>query len=100
MVDHFGVYQFVAVVVGFVMANAFHYVLARVWIFHESMRGIVSGYFYFLSNALFGLVVILVGFALLTDGLGLPYLPARVVASLCAGTLVFMLNATLNFRQL
>lgn len=100
MVGQFGIDRFAAVAVGFVLANAFHYVLARIWVFHGSLRGLVSGYLYFLGNSLFGLVVILAGFALFTEVLGLPYLLSRVMASLCAGTLVFLLNATLNFRQL
>ncbi|WP_052223199.1 GtrA family protein [Novosphingobium malaysiense] len=100
MVEHFGIQRYLAVVVGFVIANALHYVLARIWIFHGTERGVASGYALFLGNALFGLGVILGGFALLTEVFGVPYLVARIMASLFAGTLVFVLNATLNFRHL
>lgn len=100
MIDRQGMHKLAAVVIGFVLANAFHYLLARIWVFRGSLRGLFAGYFYFLSNALLGLAIILGVFALLTDLLHVPYLIARVIASLCAGTLVFVLNATLNFRRL
>lgn len=100
LVEKAGLDRFLAVGIGFVLANAFHYLLARAWIFPCAARGLLAGYVYFLGNALLGLAVIMATFALLTEALGVPYLLARVAASLCAGTLVFVLNATLNFRQL
>jgi len=100
MIERMGFNRLTAVAIGFVLANAFHYVLARAWVFRGTLRGLVSGYLYFLGNALFGLAIILSAFALLTDLLGVPYMLARVAASLCAGTVVFVLNATLNFRRL
>lgn len=100
MIDHLGLNKLMAVVIGFVLANAFHYFLARVWVFRGTLRGLVSGYVYFLGNALLGLAIILGAFVLLTNGFGVPYMIARVIASLCAGTVVFVLNATMNFRRL
>ncbi len=100
MVESLGIFNMVAVAAAFIVANAFHYLIARIWIFRGSERGKLAGYFYFLSNALVGLVVILGTFALLTEVFGVSYIIARVIASLCAGTLVFVLNATLNFRHL
>lgn len=100
LVEYFAAERYMAVVAGFIVANALHYVLARIWIFRGSERGLVSGYVMFFGNALFGLGVILGGFALLTEVFGVPFLIARVVASLLAGTIVFVLNATLNFRHL
>ncbi|WP_232492808.1 GtrA family protein [Novosphingobium kaempferiae] len=99
MVSRLGIDKFVAVTVGFLIANSLNYVLARVWVFRESDRGIFTGYVYFLTNALIGLAVILAGFALLTGVFGAHYLLARVMVSLVAGTLVFVLNATLNFHE-
>lgn len=99
LVERAGVDRMAAVAIAFVLANVLHYLLARAWIFRGSGRGLAAGYVYFLGNALFGLVVILGSFALLTQELGVPYVAARVAASLCAGTLVFVLNATLNFRH-
>ena len=85
MVERMGVAKLAAVAIGFVLANAFHYLLARVWVFRGSLRGLLSGYVYFFGNALFGLAIILGAFALLTDGLGVPYMVARVIASLDVG---------------
>lgn len=99
MVSRLGMDKYVAVTVGFLLANSLNYVLARVWVFRESDRGIFTGYVYYLTNALVGLAVILAGFALLTGLLGVYYLAARVIVSLVSGTLVFILNATLNFHE-
>ena len=57
LVEHFAVERYMAVVAGFIVANALHYVLARIWIFRGSERGLVSGYVMFFGNALFGLGV-------------------------------------------
>lgn len=99
MVSRLGVDKYVAVTLGFLVANSLNYGLARVWVFRESERGIFTGYVYYLTNALVGLAVILAGFALLTGVFELHYLAARVIVSLCSGTLVFVLNATLNFHE-
>lgn len=99
MVSQLGVDKFVAVIVGFLSANSLNYLLARIWVFSESDRGLFTGYIYYLTNALVGLAVILIGFALLTGPFATHYLLARVIVSLCSGTLVFILNATLNFHE-
>ncbi|MGN6376630.1 MAG: GtrA family protein [Sphingomonas sp.] len=92
--------KMLAVGVAFLIANAFHYVVARLWVFNETHRGVVVGYLYFVANAAVGWLVIMGLFWVLTDKLGVYYLIARVITSLCAGTLVFLLNATLNFKVL
>ena len=100
MIDHMHMDKLVAVAMGFVLANGLHYLLARAWVFRGTLRGLISGYVFFLANSLFGLAIILGAFALLANALDVPYMIARVIASLCAGTVVFVLNATLNFRRL
>lgn len=99
LVSQAGIDKFVAVVAGFLVANALNYLLARIWVFRESDRGLFTGYVYFLGNALVGLAIILAGFAVLTGPADMHYLLARVIVSLCAGTIVFILNATLNFHE-
>jgi putative flippase GtrA len=99
MVSQLHIDKFVAVTAGFLTANALNYGLARIWVFRESDRGLFTGYVYFLGNALVGLAIILAGFALLTGPLDTHYMVARVVVSLCSGTIVFILNATLNFHE-
>ncbi|HET8613310.1 MAG TPA: GtrA family protein [Sphingomonas sp.] len=100
MVSGLGWNKIIAAALGFVLANAIHYAIARGWVFQHSARGLLIGYAYFLMNAGAGLLIILSLFALLTDVAGIPYLIARVFASLCAGTIVFVLNAVFNFRLL
>ena len=71
----------------------------RTWIYRGTERKVAPGYAYFLVNAVVGLAVTLALFAAFT-GLGLHYLLARVVASIFAGLILFLLNAILNFRAL
>lgn len=84
----------------FLIAMSVHYVLARIWVFRASERGMATGYVFFLINAGIGLVVTLGAFALLMELAGLHYLVARVLASVAAGILVFFLNAVFNFKAL
>lgn len=100
LVEALGLPRLAAVVIGFVAANALHYLGARAWIFRGTDRGLLEGYLLFLGNALVGLGVVLVGFSLLSHAFGAHFLLARVAASLIAGTLVFFLNARLNFHAL
>jgi len=100
LAERLGVPQVVAVTIGFLAANLIHYSLARAWIFPKSDRGLLAGYALFLGNSLVGLGVVLSGFLLLNALLGTPFLLARVLASVCAGTLVFVLNARLTFHAI
>jgi putative flippase GtrA len=88
-----------AAAVSFLTANILHYALGRAWIYRGTRRHPVSGYAYFLLNALVGLAITLTLFALLV-GWGVHYLAARVLVSIVAGIVLFLLNAFLNFRSL
>lgn len=90
----------VAVSVAFLLAMTLHYVLARIWVFRGTDRGVASGYAYFVMNAVIGLTVTLALFAVMTRLTGLHFLASRAVASVVAGIVVFFLNAIFNFRQL
>jgi putative flippase GtrA len=100
LVQEAHVNDLVAVSVAFLLAMTLHYVLARVWVFRGTDRGVASGYAYFIINAAIGLTVTLVLFAVMTRLTGLHFLASRAVASAVAGIVVFFLNAVFNFRQL
>ena len=85
--------------IGFLTANTLHYVLGRAWIFRGTDRGRASGYALFLINAGVGLAVTMALYAALLELTSLHYLTARVIVSLFAGLVVFVLNAVFNFRQ-
>lgn len=91
---------YVAAAASFIVANSFHYMFGRLWIFAGSSRGLKSGYVYFFANAGVGLIVTMTLFALFTQAFQLHYLVARIVASLFAGLAMFLLNAMLNFKSL
>lgn len=100
LVGYAGMHPIPAVIVTFVVANTIHYVIGRKWIFIGSSRGMTSGYVYFLISAAIGLVLTVALYWLMVDVLHVEYITARIVVSIFAGFVVFLLNAVLNFRSL
>ena len=88
-----------AAAVSFNAAHPLHYVFGRTWIYRGTDRKVVAGYAYFILNSLVGLGVTLALFAGFL-ALGMHYIPARIVTSVFAGLVLFVLNAVLNFRSL
>ena len=83
----------------FIASNSIHYLFGRAWIYRGSERKLAAGYAYFLGNAVIGLVVTVALFAGFM-ALGMHYIVARIVTSVFAGLVLFVLNAVLNFRSL
>ena len=100
LVEFWGVREVPAAAAGFILANSMHYVLGRSWIYRGTERRLVPGYAYFLVNGLIGLGITLVLFDALLRFTSIHYLVARVIVSVFAGLVMFLLNATLNFRRL
>ena len=100
LVEWAGLDEVVAAGVGFVIANTLHYALSRTWIFRGTERGRATGYALFLINAAIGLVLTMALYAAILEFTAIHYLPARVIVSLVAGLVVFVLNAVFNFRQI
>jgi putative flippase GtrA len=99
LVEQGGMAKLPAAALSFIAANTLHYVFGRTWIYRGTDRRVVAGYAYFILNALVGLVVTLALFAGFL-ALGMHYIPARIVTSVFAGLVLFVLNAVLNFRSL
>ena len=99
LVDGLGFPEVPAAGIGFLVANSLHYVFGRAWIFRGTERKLASGYVLFLLNSSLGLAVTMVLYALLLAYTPLDYLVARVIVSVFAGLVVFLLNAVLNFRR-
>ena len=89
-----------ATAASFVVANSLHYLLGRTWIYRGTSRGVAPGYAFFLVNAAIGLAVTLVLFGAMIRFTEVNYLLARILVSVVAGLLMFLLNATLNFERL
>lgn len=98
-VEFAGLDETVSAALSFAIGNSLHYVAARLWIFQSTTRGFAQGYGYFLANAGLGIVIVVLIFAALTEWTPIHYLIARALASIVAGSLMFVLNAVLNFRQ-
>jgi len=99
LVEWAGVPEVPAAGLGFLAANSLHYLLGRAWIFRGTERGPAAGYLLFLINAAVGLAVTMVLYAAILEFTAIHYLTARVIVSLFAGLVVFLLNAVFNFRQ-
>ena len=99
LVQDAGVDEVPAAAVGFVVANSLHYLLGRSWIYRGTDRARASGYALFLINAGVGLAVTTSLYALLLAYTPLNYLFARVLVSVVAGLVMFVLNAVFNFRR-
>jgi putative flippase GtrA len=99
LVDKLGTPKMPAVALSFIAANTVHYVFGRTWIYRGTQRKLAAGYVLFLVNAVVGLAVTLVLFGSFMAA-GLHYIPARIVTSVFAGLVLFVLNAVLNFRSL
>ncbi len=99
LVDLLGVNELMAAGASFVAANALHYVFAQAWIYHGTRRPWAEGYGYFLLNAGGGLALTMMLFAICMRWTSMHYLVARTVVSVFAGLMVFVLNATLNFKK-
>ena len=99
LVEQFAVPKVPAAGISFIAANSIHYVFGRTWIYRGTERRVATGYVYFILNALVGLGITLVLFAGFM-ALGMHYILARIVTSMFAGLVLFVLNAVLNFRSL
>lgn len=99
LVEQLGMAKIPAAGFSFLASNSIHYVFGRTWIYRGTERKVAAGYFYFIVNAMVGLAVTLVLFAGFM-ALGLEYILARMVTSVFAGLVLFVLNAVLNFRSL
>jgi len=100
MVETLGVETLAAAAIAFVLANSLQYAFGRLWIFRGTERGVASGYLFFFVNAGIGLAITLALFVAFLAFTPLHYLVARIIVSVFAGLAMFLLNATLNFRQL
>lgn len=99
LVERFAVDKVLASGAGFIVANAVHYVLGRVWVYRGTTRAVAKGYVLFLINGLIGLAITMGLMALLLELTPLHYMVARILVSVIAGLAMFVLNAVWNFRK-
>jgi putative flippase GtrA len=99
LVEELHMLKIPAAALSFLAANSVHYLFGRAWIYRGTDRAVAAGYAYFIVNALVGLAVTLALFAGFME-LGMQYILARIVTSMFAGLVLFVLNAVLNFHSL
>lgn len=100
LVDQLHFDEVLALPFSMLSSTSLHYVLGRTWIFPGTTRGWADGYLYFLANAGIGMALTFVLYTALVRWTPVNYLVARIVISLFAGLVTFLLNAMMNFRQL
>jgi len=86
--------------VSFLAATSVHYLFGRTWIFPGTARKMAAGYGFFLITAGVGMALTVSLFAALLSWTPVNYLVARVLVSVFAGLIMFLLNALFNFKQL
>lgn len=86
--------------ISFIFANSLHYVLGRSWIFKGTDRAVASGYAMFIGNGLIGLALTMGLTAAFEEWTNIHYLVVRVLVSVVAGLVIFLLNAVFTFRRL
>jgi putative flippase GtrA len=89
----------VATGISFVCANTAHYIFGRTWIYRGTERAIGSGFALFLMNGIIGLILTMGLMALLREYTPINLYLARVLVSVIAGLVMFVLNAVWNFRR-
>ena len=99
LVERGGMDEVPASGVSFVVANSLHYILGRTWIFRGTDRAMATGYALFLINGAIGLGLTMGLMAAALAYTPIHYLVARVVVSVIAGLVIFVLNAVWNFRR-
>jgi len=97
-IGHFD--KVLATALSFLIANSLHYLFGRVWIYRGTSRRVAPGYAFFLINAGLGLAVTVILFGAMVRYTEIHYMVARVLVSVVAGLIMFLLNATLNFGRL
>ena len=100
LVDQAGLHEVPASGVSFILANSVHYTLGRTWIFKGTDRGMATGYAMFIANGLIGLLLTMGMMAAFVEWTTLHYLVARVLVSIAAGLVIFVLNGVFTFRRL
>jgi putative flippase GtrA len=100
LVEFAGIGEIPAAAAGFVLAHTLHYALGRCWIYRGTERRLIPGYAFFLVNGLVGLAITLFLFDAFLRFTSVHYLIARIIVSVLAGLVMFLLNAMLNFRRL
>ncbi|MEP2735586.1 MAG: GtrA family protein [Erythrobacter sp.] len=99
LVEFGGTDKIVATGISFIAANTLHYVLGRTWVFRGTDRAVGTGWVLFILTGLFGLTLTMGLMALLLEYTAINYLIARVLVSVIAGLMMFVLNAVVNFRR-
>ena len=99
LVESLAMNKLAAAAIAFLASNSLHFLFGYHWIYRGTERRLAPGYGYFLVNAAIGFVITMVMFAALLRWTALNYLVARVLVSVFAGLVMFLLNAVLNFKR-
>ena len=99
LVEQAGMDEVPASGIGFAVANTLHYILGRAWIFRGTTRGVASGFALFVLNGLIGMGLTMALMAVMLALTPINYIVSRVLVSVIAGLVIFVLNAVWNFRR-
>jgi len=100
MVEYDFIPYWFAVAVAFLIGISVNYYICYHWIYAGTEREFFNGYFYFISLAMLGAVIISGGTTFLVESFDLQLIVARTVMGAATGTVGFFINTFFNFRLL
>lgn len=98
LTHYFALNQLFAICIAFLTCVSLSYFPMRMYSFFDTKRPIASGYLYFLSIALFGLIISVGGSYVLSSFLGIHPLLARFFVGGITGMFNFLMNTFFNFK--
>lgn len=98
LVSVLGVPLYIATPASFLVAASTNYLISRKFVFSRTERTLARGYAYFLTLVVLGALATTLLVLLLTQGLLLPYLVARILSAGLVGIGNYFANLLFTFR--
>lgn len=100
LIEHNFIPYWLAVAIAFMIGLSINFYICYHWVYSGTEREFFHGYFYFVSLAMLGVVIITTGTTLMVELFDLPLLLARTIVGAVAGVIGFFINTFFNFRLL
>lgn len=94
------IYYPILVAVSFEIAVSINFAISYTWVFKGTKRRPLSGYVYFITIALVGIILTTGLVTLLVEFLALQLLVARVLVAGLVGIFNFFINSIFNFKMM
>ncbi len=96
--DIFNIYYLISATLAFIITVSIGYIINRRFVFKESKRSHVQAYSYFVLISLGGLLIVVVGLAILVQNFQVHYLLARILVIVLTFLWTYSMNALVTFK--